>query len=101
MPQRQEWIRLIGAAVMILFGTSLTALLKPQKSVITSIKNWVAGLAAGGLVLTFCLMNDIRSIWADVVMIAVSTFTTTIYPYAEQYIKKYSEKKIENDTAIK
>lgn len=99
-----NWESLLIALSMITLGSTLTALLKPQETLWQSIKKWLAGIIAGLLVKLLFYANDKSGFWFDMVMIALSTFITTIYPvleaFAKAYAKKYTDKKIKENENI-
>ena len=93
MSDKINWIPLITSLAMITMGSVLTALLKPQPSKASTIRNLLAGIIAGMIVATFCWNNDIKSKWADMAQIVAATFITHIYPVLEKWVKKYVEHK--------
>jgi hypothetical protein len=96
MPNKLDYESLLIGLSMITMGSTLTALMRPQTSLLMSIKYWAAGIVAGILVMLIQYRNNYTGVWWDLAKISVSTFVTTVYPMAEKLVKFYFVKKLKN-----
>jgi hypothetical protein len=94
---KQEWFKLLQTVIpeilVALLAASITALMSPDKPLMTRIRTFIAGVLFGVLLSLILRSSTLSPMWKDVFISGGAAFISTLWPILEKVFRHYTIKK--------